>query len=494
MVSSAPGRRARLALLSPVLAMLLVLGLSATASGTEPTGSLSGTVTGGGATLANVWVTLTPVDAQGSAIGPAQRTATDASGRYEFRGLPAGTAKVQAKGPLLGTLVDTYWPGAYSFDEAGVLEVTAATTTASIDLPVGGSARGQVVAAGTGEPVEGARVSATIASDPSSGSVGATLPAEGPGQFSLTGLPPVPLQLLVALPPDSAYVASSADLSGASGALGIDGGASSSDLTIALRRAAAITGTVRDDAGTPVAGADVRLMGCLPACPPHATTDALGRYRLADVAPGTGLAVVAQPAWGLLGPWYPSREVTARLADLEVAEGEVVDVADLTLTRPAFVSLDVRGADLTEPVRAIVQLTTTGRTYSQYFAGRAISVPGGPRESSELADPASGPPPADSIGLNVGPVPPGEYSLEIRLGVADAGYLPTRWVTDSGIPSGPTIRLAPGEENRSVVSLAPRGQGFDEAVVLADPDPPSGWPGLAQGFLARPDWVDRPSR
>ena len=46
-------RRARLALLSPTLAMLLVVGLSATASGTQPTGSLSGTVTGDGTALAN---------------------------------------------------------------------------------------------------------------------------------------------------------------------------------------------------------------------------------------------------------------------------------------------------------------------------------------------------------------------------------------------------------------------------------------------------------
>ena len=493
MVSFAQIRRARLALLTPFLAMLLVLGLSATASGTQPTANVAGTVTGDGATLANVWVTLTPVDARGSAIGPAQRTATDASGRYEFRGIAAGAAKVQAKAPLLGPLVDTYWPGAYSFDEAGVLEITAATTMANIDLPVGGSAQGQVVAAGTGGPVEGARVSATIASDPSSGSVGAALPGEGPGRFSLTGLPPVPLQLVVSLPPDSAYLAPSAGGSGTSRALRIDGGASTSDLTIGLRRAAAIIGTVRDDAGTPVAGADVRLMGCLPACPTHATTDVLGRYRLADVAPGTGLAVVAQPAFGLLGPWYPSREVTARLGDLEVAEGEVVDAADLTLTRPAFVSLDVRGVDLAEPVRAIVQLTTTGRTYSQYFAGRAIIMPGRSSESGDVANPAADPPPADSIRLNVGPVPPGEYSVGIRFGVADAGYLPSRWVTDSGIPSGPMIRLAPGEENRSVASLAPRNQGLGETVELGDPDPPSGWPGLAKGFLASPDWVDRPS-
>lgn len=488
MVSAAASGRLRLTLRGSALAWLLVLGLGATASGAEPTGSVSGTVTGDGTALANVWVTLTPVGSPGSAIGPAQRTATDTSGRYEFPGLPTGAVKVQVKAPLLGELVDTYWPAAHSFADADVIEVTSGTTTANIDLPVGGSARGQIVAAGTGEPVEGARVSATIASDPSSGNVGTALPGEGPGRFSLIGLPPVPLELSVSLPPGSAYLARSADRSGAPEALLVDGGATTTDLTISLRQAAEITGSVRDDAGTPVAGADVRLSGCLPACPPHATTDALGRYRLADVAPGNRLSVVAQPAWGLLGPWYPSREVTARVTDLEVAEGEVLDPVDLTLTRPAFVNLDVRGTDRSEPLRAIVQLTTTGRTYSQYFAGRAVSVPGNPGESGDEAYPAATPLAAGSIRLKVGPVPPGEYSLGIRLGVADAGYLPTRWVTDSGTTSTPTIRLAPGQVNRSIVSLAHGGDVAGADVVLSDPDPPGGWPGLAQGFLAPTSW------
>ena len=492
MVSAAASRRLRLTLLGSALAWLLVLGLGATASGAEPSGRVSGTVTGDGTALANVWVTLTPVGSPGSAIGPAQRTATDALGRYDFRGLPAGAVKVQVKAPLLGELVDTYWPAAHSFAEADVIEVTSGTATANIDLPVGGSARGQIVAAGTGEPVEGARVTATMASDPSSGNVGTALPREGIGRFALIGLPPVPLELSVSLPPDSPYLAQSADRSGAPEALLVDGGANTAGLTISLRLAAAISGTVRDDAGTPVAGADVRLSGCLPACPPHATTDALGRYRLADVAPGRRLSVVAQPAWGLLGPWYPSREVTARVTDLEVAEGEVLEPVDLTLTRPAFVNLDVRGADRSEPLRAIVQLTTTGRTYSQYFAGRAISVPGNPTQSGDGAHPSAAPLPADSIRLSVGPVPPGEYSLGIRLGVADAGYLPTRWVTDSGTRSGPTIRLAPGEANRSVVSLAPGGQVLDETVALTEPDPPGGWPGLAKGFLAPTGWTGPP--
>ncbi len=107
-----------------------------------------------------------------------------------------------------------------------------------------------------------------------------------------------------------------------------------------------------------------------------------------------------------------------------------------------------------------------------------------------MAAPAAGPPPADSIRLTVGPVPPGEYSLGVRLGAADAGYLPTRWVTDSGIPSGPTIRLAPGEENRSVVSLAPGGEVTGADVVPPEGDPPGGWPGLAPGFLSPTGWID----
>jgi hypothetical protein len=483
--------RAHRALLGPVLAALLVLGLDTTASGAEPTGSVSGIVTGGGTTLANVWVSLSPVDSRGTLSGPVQRTATDASGRYEFPGLAAGPVKVQVKAPLLGELVDTYWPAAHTFDAAGAIDVTAGRSTADVDLPLGGSVRGQVVDARTGAPIDGARVSASIADASSSGSsLGAAPPSSAPGLFSLTGLPPVAIELSVSLPPGSRYLTPAQDPSGPAGALRIDGGARTTGVTIGLRAAAEIAGTVRDDAGTPVTGADVRLTGCLPACPPHATTDAAGRYRLAGVAPSTDLAVVAQPAWGLLGPWYPSREVTARVPDLEVGEGDVVDSVDLTLTRPAFVTLDVIGADLADPVRAIVQLTTTGRTHSQYFAGRAIIVPGSPSESGELADPATGPPPADSIRLNVGPVPPGEYSVGIRLGVADAGYLPTRWVTDSGIPSGPTIRLAPGEENNTVVWLAPSGAVTGADVAAPDPEPPGGWPGLGQGFLAPGGWTD----
>jgi hypothetical protein len=371
-VSARAVLRTRTWLVGAALGLLLVPGTTATTSGAEPIGTLTGTVTGNGAPVASALVTLTPVDRLGSASGRAQRTFTDGQGRYAFPDLPEGRVKLQVRAPLGGDLVDTYWPADHTFDDAGVIEVEAGTTMADLDLPEGGSASGQVVEARTGSPVVGARVTASIADDRASGSVGAIGPAAGPGQFSLTGLPPVPVELSVALPPGSPFLPPAQDRPGTDDSLRLDGGAITTGLSIGLRRSATISGTVRDDAGAPVVGADVRLVGCLPGCPRHATSDALGRYRLEGVAPGSGLAVVAQPAWGLLGPWYPSREATARVADLDVREGDDLGSVDLALTRPAFVTLDVVGTGRAEPLPAIVRLTTTGRTYSQYFASRAV--------------------------------------------------------------------------------------------------------------------------
>jgi hypothetical protein len=69
------------------------------------------------------------------------------------------------------------------------------------------------------------------------------------------------------------------------------------------------------------------------------------------------------------------------------------------------------------------------------------------------------------------------------MGVADIGYLPTRWVTDTGTPGTPTIRLAPGERNSSVIRLATTDGQPDLDVATQDSAAPGGWPGLTRGFL-----------
>ncbi len=273
-----------------------------------------------------------------------------------------GQVKVHVRGPLLGRFVDTYWHDAFTFNEADLIPIDGADVTADLDLPIGGSVDGQVVEARSGTPVQGARVTATLARAGSSGSVGAAGPASGPGRFSLTGLPPVPLELSVSLPPGSPYLAPSADPSGSSP---VHPPRRSGEHHGPDHRPAPFRRDHRGPSSTTRVSrsrdADVRLLGCLPACPPHATSDATGRYRLRAVAPGTHLGVAvarsgrscsdpgtraARPPRG--SPTSRSRRVTWSTPWTS------------RLPRPAFVSLDVRGADAAEPLRAIVRLTTLG--------------------------------------------------------------------------------------------------------------------------------------
>ena len=140
----------------------------------------------------------------GDPIGNPKRTLTDESGHYEFPEVYDQDIKVQVRAPLFGELVDTYWPDAHTFDQAGIVEISDWPVTADIDLPVGGSVSGHVVDIATGAPVPEAQVSAMITASPESGAVGYTSRDQAPGAFAISGLPPVPLMLRVRLPPTAA--------------------------------------------------------------------------------------------------------------------------------------------------------------------------------------------------------------------------------------------------------------------------------------------------
>ena len=490
----------RLLLVGCMVAGLVVMGTPVPASASL-IGELSGTVTGDGAPLPNVWVSFTPVTEEGDRIGNPKRTLTDESGHYEFPEVYDQDIKVHVRAPLFGRFVDTYWPDAHSFNQAEVLEISDWPVTADIDLPVGGSVSGRVVDIGTGALVPEAQVSAMITASPESGSVGSTSRDQAPGEFAISGLPPVPLMLRVRLPADSRYLASgpSERFEGVQ----IDGAATTSEVRIGLRRGAEIRGTVRDDAGDPVEGALIKVVGCMPNCPLIVSSDESGAYHVVGVSPGSRLGVVAWKGEQLVRQWYPGRANASQANDIALEPGDTIENVDFALRRAAFMTVPVTGADTGDPLPgAIVLLVSSTDSFERHYALRSKEGPG---------------------RMRLGPLHPGSYRLSVMPGASNPGYSAVDRATSPGIAPEGIIELGPEDDVEFAVELPPVvGSGPDADAVRAESSKaesstggaggrttgcrsaagnadaagagtnsaPTGWPGLAQGFLAPTGWSD----
>ena len=425
-------------------------------------GGLSGRVTGDGAPLANVWVTLTPVSETGEATGNPTRTLTDGSGRYAFPQVQDPAVKIHVRAPLLGDFVDTWWPGVHTRAQAQVIEVSDSPVTADVRLPVGGSVSGRVVDSVTGDPLPDAQVSALIADSLQSGPVG--LPSRGPtpGTFAITALPPVPIALRVQLPPGSSHLA--VDPNEWSQGIRVDGADSSTGMTIALRRGATISGTVRDDRGTPVAGASIRVVGCMPDCPLIVSSDSTGAYRVTGVWPGSRLGVVAWKGDTLVRQWYPVRDNASLASDIALDVGDEIAGIDFALRRAAFLTVAVSAADSGEPLPgAIVLLVSTADTFARHFALRTGDRPG---------------------SMRVGPVTPGTYSVNVLPGSANTGHAALDGLTGQAGGPAAVVTLEPEDDIEIAVALPPKAGPVGVPPAVAPVQPATGWPGLAAGFLA----------
>ncbi|HYN57370.1 MAG TPA: carboxypeptidase-like regulatory domain-containing protein [Motilibacterales bacterium] len=433
-------------------------------------GEVSGRVTAGGAPLPNVWVTLTPVSATGEATGNPTRTLTDDSGRYEFPEVHDPDIKIHVRAPLFGDFVDTWWPAEHTFALAGIVEFSDRPVTADVELAVGGSVSGVVVDSVTGAPVPDARVSAMIVASPQSGPVGLASPGQSPGTFAITALPPVPLKLRVQVPPGSSHLP--VDPNEWSQGIRIDGGDTTTGLTIRLRRGATISGTVRDDRGTPVAGASVRVVGCMPNCPLIVSSDSTGAYRVTGVWPGSRLGVVAWKADQLVRQWYPDRDNAALATDIALDVGEEVEDLDFALRRSAFLTVRVSGADSGEPLPgAIVLLVSTADRFARHYALRTKGRPG---------------------WMRLGPVNPGTYTLHVLPGSTNPGYTAFAGRTgQADAPSG-VVTLEPEDDVDIAVALPPAAGSETPLAASGPTGAATGWPGLAAGFLAPAGGSDTP--
>ncbi|MGB7981245.1 MAG: carboxypeptidase-like regulatory domain-containing protein [Candidatus Nanopelagicales bacterium] len=453
----------------------LAPGLAAPADATL-IGSLSGTVTGAGRPLPQAWVVVTPVHEDGAAAGEPTRVLTDSTGRYELPEVYWRAVKVQARAPGLGELVDTYWPDAHSFGQAGIVQISSWPVTADIDLPRGGSVQGTVVDQETGAAVPGARVSAWMVDALTAGPVGAQEASGDPGAFRLGRLPPVAVRLAVHLPADSTLLEPAFDLTYPRETLRIDGARRTVDLVIALLPGAEIRGTVRDDRGAPVAGAEVQITRCRPACPPHAFTDDAGRYRIQAIPPGPDLRAFTPGGPSLLPQWFRGAETVFTATPFVLRSGDVRADVDFEVTRGGFANVRVLAADTGAPlIGAIVTLVSRTDLYNRHLGYGS---------------------PEDPSNQRIGPVPPGDYVLSVRPGTSNPSYLPVTGYTDLVLAPDGIVTLVGGQTRDLAVRLPARGgDGEGRALDPEDAEPAASgsplWPGLDAGFRAPPTWPIR---
>ena len=454
-----------------VLALALaLLGAPAPASADE-LGPVSGVVTAGGAPLSAAWVVLTPVTATGDWAGKSSQTATDEAGRYSFDGLAHRHVKVHVRSPLVGNFVATFWPGVYTFGQAGVIPVTAAGFVADISLPTGRAIAGQVVAQDTGEPVEGALLMARIAEAPWAEPAGRFEPGSAPGRFEITGLPPVPIRLHVQVPQDSPFLGDGywSDSALETGRR-VDAPGDVTGLAIRLPRGGEVSGTVRDGLDNPVAGAAVRIENCQYGCPREATSDASGDYRIRGIPPSDRL-IARAAAPGAIDQWFAGVNDWIAATDFALGPGEVRAGVDFVLVGGGVLVGRVIAGDtgqpLTELAAYVESVVEPGRRWFADVTGEATGT------------------------FRIGPVPPDSYRLVLLPSSRRSLYWPARWLTSTGIDTSGVIRLDPGQEVEVEVRLA-RTQTAIESDTLTEPpqclSPASGWTGLFRGFLGDEPW------
>lgn len=501
--------RARLAAAAALAMLVSLAGWPAPASA-QLVGSISGMVTAGGSPLANVWVEATPVTPTGDWAGRGFVTATDASGRYRFPDVYHPHVKLLARAPALSGLVSTFWPGSFSFATAEVLGVASSGTTADFALVEGGRVGGTVVT--SDGPVPGARVTAYPADGDRAEPVGAARLARGPGQFTIEGLPPVPVVLFAEAPLTGNLLGTWYDGAAFAGAATpLPGGADTAGLRIALSEGGEVSGTVRDDTGAPVPGARVTLTHCPGLCPLVATADQRGRYRIGSVPPGRGLMLHATaddldllPDWRRT-PGGPDEE------RMDLAAGQALGGRDLVLVRGAFLSAAIVdeatgspvpgvSAELQSRTHPLLGFLPGTRDRLVVRSGSGFLSPDGAR--GEAAAPATSTPEGPRQGAGrfvIGPVPPGEYRLVVYPGHRNPRYLPVAWGEPTGIDATGIVRLAAAERVDVVVPLvgaasqappvagpapATAGVGQQERPQPGGGTAPGSWPGLDAGFLA----------
>ena len=179
----------------------------------------------------------------------------------------------------------------------------------------------------------------------------------------------------------------------------------------------------------------IKVVGCLPNCPLIVSSDASGAYRIVGVSPGSRLGVVAWKGDQLVRQWYPGRDNASLANDIALEPGDEIDNVDFALSRAAFMTVPVTGADSGEPLPgAIVLLVSSTDSFERHYALRSTEGPG---------------------RMRLGPVHPGSYTLSVMPGASNPGYTAVERATSPGIAPQGIIELGPTDDVEFAVELPP---------------------------------------
>ena len=328
--------------------------------------------------LNDVWVSASNLSGPD---GPGGSANVDANGRYTLTGLVPGDYRIWfAQGPtasgapVTGDLVSLYYGQKTPSDPWTLVHVSAGETVTGIDMQLhqGGGISGTVTD-DQGNPladvavfVEGAGAWTTTdaaghyaLSDLEPRSYTVYFDAEGtdyfPQNYGGAALPPSPFG---GPPPDSSGYT----------LVTVTAGATTGGIDVQLYHAGAITGTVTDQQGHPLAGISVNIAppGSGPVPPGRAgevTTDAAGDYRLGRLLPGAYRVSFAGE--GFAGQLYGAAQSQDAAIPVNVPAGGVVSGIDAQMQLAGSISgnvLDPAG----QPVNAFVDAYNPDGTIASF--------------------------------------------------------------------------------------------------------------------------------
>ena len=187
----------------------------------------------------------------------------------------------------------------------------------------------------------------------------------------------------------------------------------------------------------------------MPNCPLIVSSDDSGAYQIVGVSPGSRLGVVAWKGDQLVRQWYPGRDNASRANDIALEPGDTIENVDFALSRAAFMTVPVTGADSGDPLPgAIVLLVSSTDSFERHYALRSKEGPG---------------------RMRLGPLHPGSYRLTVMPGASNPGYAAVDRATNPGIAPEGIIELGPEDDVEFAVELPrlPGSQGPSAGGVRA---------------------------